>query len=194
MTEVPAWCPNCDRFVDHVGLLSASGNITVEVSNVSVECPHCGGISHVLDGTFRFSEGLVHAVTASAWTRDKLAKYQKALRWAAENYEDRPRAAIRRVEKVSPETASFLRRMKEPFDRKEMLTILFGLVTLAGVILANMPKDDATHEIPPTIVEKTIINVIPGELLDRHVPPVSPEPSPSQIQPTPPPGVFETGH
>lgn len=171
----------------------AENSVGITIRNSKVTCPDCGHLADFIEGTFDVRGNLIEVVTASEWTRFQLRKYQEALRWAAENYEQRPRAALRRIEKVSPETASFLRNMREPLDRKEILTILFGLITAVGVILANLPKDDnAPQKLPPSVVEQTIVNVMPGDLLERLVPPANPGPSSPGTQPKPLPEAPET--
>jgi hypothetical protein len=48
--------------------------------DITVSCPQCGGSARVFAGTFNFRrDDIIDIISASAWTREKLAEYQNAL-------------------------------------------------------------------------------------------------------------------
>lgn len=158
MVAIPAWCPNCNKMVDGSAGIHVEGTVTgLTLNGNEITCPECRGRARVIEGTFNVTEGIIEVVTASPWTRYQLAKYQSALRWAAENYAERPRAAIRRIEKVSPETATYIRRLRDgPYTRSDIIALLSLMATVVFGILQFVTSDEK----PVQVTNEQVIQII----------------------------------
>jgi hypothetical protein len=173
--------------------LTVSNVTNLTIRNSSVTCPECGNVANFIEGTFNVYGDIIEIVAASPWTRHQLARYQSALEWAAKNYAERPRAAIRRIERVSPETASWIRRMRGPYSRAEIIAVLSFLATIVfGVAQTAAPFVSSDSE-PVPITNNQVIQVInetprPVGLPPERVPPAPQAPSPEAEPPpsTPP--------
>jgi hypothetical protein len=156
--------------VDGSSFVDFGPNVVIENATLSgnmVSCPECHRPVNIIEGTFSIRDGIIDVITASNWTRAKLAEYQSALQWAADNFEAQPDAALDRIDSVSPETASFLRRMIQgPWTRADVLAFLSMLLTLAGFIYAVTTGNDPVHVTNEQVVQ--IFNQAPEHFSWLH--------------------------
>ena len=159
----------------------------------TVTCPKCKGTAQLIEGTFNIRDGIIDVISASAWTRQKLAEYQNALNWAITHYAEQPEVAINRIEQVSPETAAFLQKGRPLLTRAEFIGLLSLLVALAAWLFPRVPPQSPPVQLPPPQINQ-FFNEAPddGQNQHDHAAPPPPAPPPSTDQqppdtPAPPP-------
>lgn len=184
MVDMPAWCPRCNIMVDEAGGFSIGDGANVIFENCSVTCPRCWGEAKVIEGQFSIRDGIINVITASPWTRARLAEYQSALQWASENFETQPDAAISRLEQSDPATAELAKQAANHATRKRIATWLGALALAIAQVLAEKAIDKLLDDdpVPPAIIIQNV-NSDPAFQQDRRA---SPSPS-SAAGPPPPP-------
>ena len=159
MAEVPAHCEQCGLTFTP-GLIQLGPGVT-SMSGVGTSCPRCGGIATYLEGEFRATaDDLVEALTASRWTRQKLAEYQRALQWAIKNFEEHPDEAIYKIKRADPAIGSlFDRVLRQPWSRGDLISLLSLLLTVAMSIWTVMQGDNSIELSPDQV--RQLINHVP---------------------------------
>ncbi len=187
MVAIPAWCEYCNQWVEMTNIFGGAGEaIGIKFTGLSVACPRCGNNARLADGEFNFRNGIIEVVSAAPWTREKLAEFQNALRWAAENYDERdPGPTVNRLATIRPEVAPFLQRMIfESWSREHVLAALTFLLAFIGFILAQCSGGDHTTF--------NITNVEVNNYISEYPAPVPGEDSVGPAgPPTPPLGTSE---
>jgi hypothetical protein len=131
--------------------------------NNKSSCPNCGEMADVLDGEFNTTGPVIKAIKADNWTRQKLAEYQEAIRWAAENIEADVGAALERIEAVDPRTASIVREwIRKNVTLKAVAVFLLALLAL----VAESAVDNLTSHLVDTFFESNDAPLIPAPLVD----------------------------
>jgi hypothetical protein len=172
MVVLPAWCPNCRKMVQpRTGGIEIRGALTnISFGIARVQCPHCDGPAE-LSGTFDVDEdGIIHVIAGSQWTREKIAEFQSALRWAADNYDRDPEAAVRRVESVDPQIATLLRRIATIPNALAFIAILVGLLAW----LFPRTPDQGSVKFTPSQINQYFCETPRGDQSGEPSPPSSP--------------------
>lgn len=173
---MPAWCPTCNAMVDGSGGIHIENSTHVTLEDCTITCPKCWGTARIIEGTFNVRDGIIDVVTASPWTRAKLAEFQSALRWAIGNFDRDPAAAATRLTAANPEMAPFLQRMIfESWSRTDVIAALALLVAIISAVLAARGGGDTVYNITTVDVDNYL----------NSVPPNSVAPSGDDRSPTP---------
>lgn len=101
MQALPAYCSQCKLIFPAQGIGGAGGGTATFRGNKE-NCPRCGFLADVADGTFAFDEGIVRLIKGSSWTRQQMAMMERAYRDLAEKKEVTP-GVLDVLAKVSPD-------------------------------------------------------------------------------------------
>lgn len=199
MPAMPAWCPQCKEWVDGAGGIYIDGG-THTLSGSIVSCPR-GHRARVIEGEISIRDGIIDVIRAAPWARDKLPELRGALQWAADNFEQQPAEAIKRIEEHSPEVAQSVRGLRSYFTKRQIAMALAGAaIYVAGSVGDNLvdrvmdevwPRDDPPSTSQPINQPAAECPELPNE---PHPPPSSEssEPPPQQGQSGPNPEPPET--
>jgi hypothetical protein len=178
MVDIPAWCPNCNlRFTASNFLGSSASNMQIDMYGNTTSCPRCRRPARLMDGQYSVRDGVVEVITGAAWTRDRLADLQQALKWAADNFLTNREEAIRRVEVVSPEAGAVIQRI----DPALVLTFLSLLVAVAAWLFPRAPASDSGTQPPLQPTPTQIIQIFNENPELRDIVGTSAPPAPTDV-------------
>jgi hypothetical protein len=126
-------------------LIAVTGTVTnLVMSNNSEQCPRCGAMAALPDGTFNVFGDTVEVLAATPLTRERLLRLSLILEQACSG--TMPEADVAAaVERDDPRLAELLRRLP-PRMRHAFILILFAAIQiLAGTELGKLTGDAATH-------------------------------------------------
>lgn len=99
-------CPNCGKRIAGLGSLFERN---FELTNVGIQCPHCGHNEMVRDGIYSIIDGVIKAFAAPGMTRENVEEAQRVAEDAAKgeiSFED----AVARLEIVSKSLAQAVKQ------------------------------------------------------------------------------------
>ena len=132
MTQLPAFCDNCNIFFESG--FGFGGNGTLITEGCTTSCPKCGKLNPVPDGVFKFVKGSIDLFNSMDITLDRLAKIKQTLIDIKENNINIDNAQ-KQINNDLPELnslSSFL-----PKTRIELYTFLGVLVAIIGLLITS---------------------------------------------------------
>lgn len=152
MPDVPAVCDTCGT-VFSSGIYAENATIVTLVGNTAGPCPRCGGMGHVPDGTFTFTENTIELLQGPQRTVSELQSLAEILRQARERHASTEEVAetIRRESPQLTRLADLL-----PRTRSE----LYGFIQIVLAIIAIVLTQAAAQRIDIQEVDVDIDQVI----------------------------------
>lgn len=188
MVQVPAWCENCQTYLENPGAIELGSNVHFVGMNNRVQCPRCGAMARMLDGEFRVIGEALHLLSAPDWTLTTLRRVADLL---GEIEEKKDVSSVAdELEEVSPEVAGWLRRVAANWTTGYTLTVIQIIVAIVIPLVTTWiiyggKADDA--ELLRN-VEQQVTEQIEERLREAGLPPsgqpVRPD-SPQQQPPAP---------
>jgi len=152
---LPALCENCGAvFVPKA--IEIRDRMQVSISNVGVNCPHCGGNARIPDGLYQAMGEAIRIVATSARSAESLRRLQRVLENAQRT---RPRVEDleREIAEIAPELRG-LARHPPGVDLVKWITLLLVViqVLIGDVRDAIQPRQELNPELIEQIVQKVI--------------------------------------
>lgn len=108
--SLPATCTNCGAVFSSALIAFGRGSVTGEIStsNVSEDCPHCGGRAQVVEGIFKVADDVITILSAPEMTKRSLEAFVAAIE-KARQVKSTPAELAREAEKISPDLGRLVR-------------------------------------------------------------------------------------
>jgi hypothetical protein len=176
MVHFPAFCSNCGLVFEASGIrVENSRNITL--SNVQQNCPRCGAMAELPDGTFNVIGNTIEVLSASGLSRARLLRLAAVLREAHEGHMP-PEAAAEQVVAEAPSLRPLVEHLAPRMRKAFVWFLLLVIELLLQQGVSELRDDSATREDVRVAVEEAMRHV------QQQAPPSRPAPSASRPAPT----------
>jgi hypothetical protein len=127
---IPASCTRCGHVWQPTGGIDVENSTGVTFSNVTTDCPACGGVARFIEGTFDVHHGAIAMKAGPQWSFDLVNQVGLALKVAIDGNLD----PVPLVSKVDPVVGAELERSITgmPLDR---------VLALVGLLYSALATD-----------------------------------------------------
>jgi hypothetical protein len=127
MARLPAFCNGCGA-VYSSGINALGGPTTVQIHNVQIQCPNCGAMGQVPDGTYEAAREALAFLGGPALSHQQLWRLQEIIRRGRDSSAS-AEEVTETVEAALPETKNLLEAWRSsPEARLALLVVLVGFV------------------------------------------------------------------
>lgn len=174
--HTPARCTQCGLLFEQPNLIGGTGGAQVTFSNVGTNCPRCGGLAQVLDGTYSLQDGLMELVSGPQSTVE-LFRTLEAVIQQSRAKGDSPEQTAAKVAEAAPWLGALRQKLPTFANATAFVSMVAGIAQLVVALKTpSLSIDDA----------KLIVRETVAQIEQKRGPPLAPTViSPHRTNPKP---------